>query len=79
MCLSKPKPPPVVVQNPVADAAKADNAAQAKANAETAARRKLLKANSLFTSGPRGSTGDPRFSAYAQASAVSQSNTLGGT
>lgn len=78
MCLSKPKPPKVVVQDPVADAAKADNAAQAKANAETAARRKAMRANSLFTRGPRGTSGDPRFSAYAQAAAVSQSNTLGG-
>lgn len=79
MCTSKPKPPPVVVRDPVADAAAADNAAQAKANAETAQRRKLLRANSLFTTGARGNSADPRFSAYAQATAVSQSNTLGGT
>jgi hypothetical protein len=77
--MSKPKPPPVVVRDPVADAAAADNAAQAKANAETAARRKQLRANSLFTTGPGGSPGDPRFSAYAQATAASKSTTLGGT
>lgn len=77
MCTSKPKPPPVVVRDPVADAAAAANTSQAKANAEIAARRKKARANSLFTVGARGVTGSPVNSAYAQA--VSKSNTLGGT
>lgn len=79
MCGSKPKPPPVVYRDPVADAAAAANQAQGAANAETAARRKRLKASSLFTQGPRGVAGSPAFSAYAEANAVSKSNTLGGT
>lgn len=79
MCTSKPKPPPVVVRDPVADAAKADNDAQALANAETALRRKRLRANSLFTTGPRGAGGAPAFSAYAAANAVTRGSTLGGT
>ena len=77
MCSSKPKPPPVVVRDPVADAAAAANVSQAKANSEIAMRRKKLKANSLFTVGPRGVPGNPALSAYAQA--TSKSNTLGGT
>jgi hypothetical protein len=79
MCSSKPKPPKVVVRDPVADAAKAANDAQREANAATATRRKKLRSNSLFTVGARGITGNPTFSAYAAAQAVSKSNTLGGS
>lgn len=79
MCTSKPKPPPVVYRDPVADAVQAQNAAQGVSNAETAARRKRLKASSLFTTGQRGTGGAPAFSAYAQANAVTRSNTLGGS
>lgn len=78
MCTSKPKPPPVIVRDPVADAAKAANDAQALANAETAARRRRLRASSLFTTGPRGASGAPAFSAYAAANAVTRNSTLGG-
>ena len=76
MCGSKPKPPQVVQRDPVADAAKAANEAQAKANAETATRRKAMRKNSLFTVGPRGVSSAPAYSAYARAVTV---NTLGGT
>jgi hypothetical protein len=79
MCGSKPKPPPVIVRDPVADAATAANDAQKTANAETAARRKRLKGSSLFTSGARGTPGAARFSAYAEANAVNRGSTLGGT
>jgi len=79
MCTSKPKPPKVVVRDPVADAAKAANDAQAAANAETATRRKKLRSNSLFTVGAQGLTGNPIHSAYAAAQGVSKSNNLGGT
>jgi hypothetical protein len=78
MCGSKPKPPPVVVRDPVADAAKAANDAQKVANAQTALRRKKLRSNSLFTVGPRGVPGNPAYSAYAEAQAVTK-NTLGGS
>ena len=79
MCSSKPKPPPVVVRDPVADAAKAANDAQRAANAQTATRRKKLRSNSLFTVGARGITGNPTFSAYAAAQGVTKSSNLGGT
>lgn len=79
MCSSKPKPPKVIVRDPVADAAQAANESQAKANAEVALRRKKLRSNSLFTVGARGITGNPVNSAYAAAQAVSKSNSLGGT
>lgn len=79
MCMSKPKPPPVVYRDPVADAAQAANDAQASANSETAARRKRLRSSSLFTRGPGGTSGAPAFSAYAEANAVTRGNTLGGT
>lgn len=75
MCVSKPKPPPVVVRDPVADAAKAANEAQAKANAETAARRRKQRGSSLFTVGGAGLPASPVQSAYAAATA----RTLGGT
>lgn len=79
MCMSKPKPPPVVYRDPVADAAKAAGEAQQGANASIASRRKRLQASSLFTTGARGAGGSPAHSAYAEASAVTRGNTLGGS
>jgi hypothetical protein len=80
MC-PKPKTPRVVERDPVADAAAAANAAQGKANAETAARRKRNRLNSLFTSGQRGSGmgGGTMASAYATAAGQSGAySSLGG-
>lgn len=80
MCSKAPKAPAVVVRDPVADQAAADNAAQARANSETAMRRKKMRANSLFTTGPRGlPSGAPISSAWARAQGESKVTTLGGT
>ena len=79
MCTSKPKPPPVVVRDPVADQKQADAEAQMKSNAEIATRRRRLRASNLFTIGEAGVRGSPYYSAYAASEGVSKSNTLGGT
>lgn len=79
MCTSKPKPPPVVVRDPVADQRAAEAESQKAANAGIAARRRKLRASNLFTLGGPGVTGTPTYSAYAASEGLSKSNTLGGT
>jgi hypothetical protein len=81
MCQSKPKPPPVVVRDPVAEQKQADATAQAEANVALSSRRKRLKGSSLFTTGPQGIVGGSAYSAYSasMAAGTSKSQTLGGT
>jgi hypothetical protein len=56
MCKPKmPKPPPVVVRDPVKEAADAANEAAGKANQEMAAKRKRRRESSLLTVGAQGS------------------------
>lgn len=56
MCkVSQPKPPPVVVRDPVKEAADAANEAAGKANMELATKRKRRRESSLLTVGAQGS------------------------
>lgn len=56
MCKPKaPKPPPVVVRDPVKEAADAANEAAGKANMELASKRKRRRESSLLTVGAQGS------------------------
>lgn len=58
MCMPKPpKPPAVIVRDPVKEAADAANTAQASANSEIAAKRVRRKGQSLYTTGARGTAG----------------------
>ena len=58
MCTpKKPKTPPVVVRDPVKEAADAANEAAGKANADIAARRRRRRQSSLITTSARGYTG----------------------
>ena len=68
MCKPKaPKTPPVVVRDPVAEAAAATAKGQAEANTELAARRKRQKRSSLLTMGAAGYTGPAATSVLATA------------
>lgn len=55
MCKPKqPKPPPVVVRDPIQEAADAENEAAGKANQALAAKRRARQASSLITMGAQG-------------------------
>ena len=58
MCMPKaPKPPAVVVRDPVKEAADAANEAAGKANMSLAAKRRRRRASSLITTGAQGYNG----------------------
>lgn len=81
MCFPKPpKPPPVIVRDPVADEAKAQAVATGKANADLVARRRARNDSRLTTAGAQGSLpASAGQSILAQAQAYqAPASTLGG-